>query len=103
MSHKGQGEENRLVLLMLGRDDLSALGVTSANPPSCQTLTLLHVETANPSGSAIPPCEDVREVLVRQSSDERGGVDRAELDSGRPVPAWLVARRATFPFLRPAR
>src|SRR2546428_7262968 len=40
---------------MLGRDDLSALGVTSANPPSCQTLTLLHGETANPSGSAIPP------------------------------------------------
>src|SRR5438128_7734919 len=27
MSHKGEGEENRLVLLMLGRDDLSALGV----------------------------------------------------------------------------
>src|SRR2546426_5386050 len=46
---------NRLVLLMLGRDDLSALGVTSANPPSCQTLTLLHGETTNPSGSAIPP------------------------------------------------
>src|SRR2546427_11953169 len=63
MTGPREREKDRLVLLVLGRDDF-LLWRTSIRPLFCQTMTLPHGETANPSGSAIPPIGRVRGVVV---------------------------------------
>src|SRR2546426_11972067 len=56
-------EKDRLVLLVLGRDDF-LLWRTSIRPLFCQTMTLPHGETANPSGSV-----SLRRIRVDQPVD----------------------------------
>src|SRR2546427_10197645 len=73
MTGPREREKDRLVLLVLGRDDF-LLWRTSIRPLFCQTMTLPHGETANPSGSAIPALRRGRGVLAFGDlmSDARG-------------------------------
>src|SRR5437879_10716666 len=73
MSHKGEGEENRLVLLMLGRDDLSALGV-----PQLVRWSVGHLHVYMEKWR-IPP---------GPSQFLRIGFNLADLGSRRDMPIW---------------
>src|SRR2546427_2153323 len=62
MSHKGEGEENRLVLLMLGRDDL--------------LLSAYLNWSAGPSGTYMSTWRNGESLRVRLNSLESGSISR---------------------------
>src|SRR5947209_4796764 len=82
MSHKGEGEENRLVLLMLGRDDLLLVAcLNSSAAPSDNDVPIWR--TANPSGSV-----SLRRIRVNQLVEARC----PEGEARQGVRTWLSSR-----------